>query len=841
LILKASFKKRLRQYFRRVVSYSSRKKAGLLLVAVATCTLLLFAGVSLLKAIKAEPQVYTMVGLFHLSSPFSDQSACSVEAALLAQSEINAWLEANERQWRLALEFEDTWTDSAVLLKQMENYLEEGITFFIGPSSSYAAEKSLPFANENQLLMVSPAADSCNLAFLDDWLFRFSAEDYFQGRAIAAAAAAAEVEYLIIGWQNDSYGESIRAEIESIAEQYGIIVYEDAVAFEPGQLAFTAELNALRKNVDSLLKKDVQPHKIGFCLIAQQESFNFLNAALRHSDLQNIIWIGTESLVTGDRTVVRPVDGPTAGTVRLISVKSHSDDSPGNPKREMVREYLLNRLEKEPEQYAFNTYNIVWSLALSIDEAGYDSLAVKNILPRVAGQWSEQNAAGGHLVFNEYGDRAFADYEIYLFNDEAEWELIGLFSHQESNSVWSRYPDWPVAGDVEQPVEKDYTFIEVPEDYSTIQEALNKVEEGGIIIVSPGIYKETVDFLGKNVTLQSIDPEDRDIVSKTIIDGDGQSPVVSFRGNEKRKAKITGFTITGGQSANDGGGILIENSSPTISGNLILDNHTKGRGGGIYIYSWSSPLIINNIISANNAENGGAGIALEHSLPTIIEDNHFEDNYSPFGGAVFVGAYCNPNLAERDSNSYANNLSGDIFYDVDRGRPAAIDLRGLNSYDQVSEVLGEPLEKDERSPSAMDVYYDGVTFRMANYGSQEEPLWWVVGYEVTSSQYTYGHKILAGDPAAAVVNYHDYDDGLNFSATGRSLSLYNRQFEDPYNYGSTMFETGTVTFDVGSGEPRSIAYSYGVYASCGFQKTTYNVQDFRVSGIESWWGGAWDY
>jgi hypothetical protein len=62
-----------------------------------------------------------------------------------------------------------------------------------------------------------------------------------------------------------------------------------------------------------------------------------------------------------------------------------------------------------------------------------------------------------------------------------------------------------------------------------------------------------------------------------------------------------------------------------------------------------------------------------------------------------------------------------------------------------------------------------------------------------------------------------------------------------YNYGSTMFETGTVTFDVESGEPQTISYASGIYGSCGFQRITYNVQDFRVSGIESWWGGAWDY
>ncbi|MDP8220480.1 MAG: hypothetical protein P9X26_03985 [Candidatus Stygibacter frigidus] len=37
----------------------------------------------------------------------------------------------------------------------------------------------------------------------------------------------------------------------------------------------------------------------------------------------------------------------------------------------------------------------------------------------------------------------------------------------------------------------------VPADFTTIQGAINEADDSDIIIVSPGIYKENIDFCGK--------------------------------------------------------------------------------------------------------------------------------------------------------------------------------------------------------------------------------------------------------------------------------------------------------------------------------------------------------
>ncbi|MBN1518098.1 hypothetical protein JXA32_16170, partial [Candidatus Sumerlaeota bacterium] len=69
-------------------------------------------------------------------------------------------------------------------------------------------------------------------------------------------------------------------------------------------------------------------------------------------------------------------------------------------------------------------------------------------------------------------------------------------------------------------------------DYTTIQSAIDAAADGDEIIVEPGVYYENIEFNGKDIILRSTDPLDQDVVTSTVIDGQGLLPVVTFRGDE---------------------------------------------------------------------------------------------------------------------------------------------------------------------------------------------------------------------------------------------------------------------------------------------------------------------
>ncbi|MCJ7696292.1 MAG: hypothetical protein MUO40_12840, partial [Anaerolineaceae bacterium] len=73
-----------------------------------------------------------------------------------------------------------------------------------------------------------------------------------------------------------------------------------------------------------------------------------------------------------------------------------------------------------------------------------------------------------------------------------------------------------------------------------------------------------------------------------------------------------------GNSANYGGGLYNNNSSPTLTNVTFSGNTASNDGGGIYNTTNSSPTLINVTISNNSAPSGGGISNLDNSNPTLI-------------------------------------------------------------------------------------------------------------------------------------------------------------------------------------------------------------------------------
>ena len=184
--------------------------------------------------------------------------------------------------------------------------------------------------------------------------------------------------------------------------------------------------------------------------------------------------------------------------------------------------------------------------------------------------------------------------------------------------------------------------ILIPDEQSTIQDAIDAAESGNTILVAPGIYLENIDFMGKNLKVHSVDGP-----VKTIIDGDRAGSVVTFANGETAEAVLDGFTIRNGSGTfitlpylgagfYSGGGILCEDSTPAITNCMITNNYAY-LGGGIYIRN-SRPAITNCMIVRNRATgliHGGGGLYLDDSTPTITHCTVGSNRAGQYGGGIF--------------------------------------------------------------------------------------------------------------------------------------------------------------------------------------------------------------
>jgi hypothetical protein len=221
--------------------------------------------------------------------------------------------------------------------------------------------------------------------------------------------------------------------------------------------------------------------------------------------------------------------------------------------------------------------------------------------------------------------------------------------------------------------------INVPDDFTKIQDAINSSVDGDTILVAPGTYIENINFRGKNILLSShyLFDEDVSFINTTIIDGSNpQNPdtasVVIFLSGEENTAILQGFTITGGKGTKIfdgffvriGGGIIIFNSSPTIRHNIIAFNESINsagvsfKSGGGIAADISSAIISNNIIYKNKSQDGG-GVQLGHNNPGSIFRNNivaYNTNYPT--GVGRGGVWIRGDQGKFINNTIAFNFSG---------------------------------------------------------------------------------------------------------------------------------------------------------------------------------------
>jgi len=171
--------------------------------------------------------------------------------------------------------------------------------------------------------------------------------------------------------------------------------------------------------------------------------------------------------------------------------------------------------------------------------------------------------------------------------------------------------------------------IRVPQDYRTIQEAINWAANGDEIVVSPAVYVENINFKGKNIVLRSSNPTDTAIVAATIVDGNKQDGVVRFAGSETSGCVLSGFTIRNGTR-----GVYGNGTNARIEYNVITGN-SVGGGGGLY---GCNGTIQNNVITGNVANYGG-GL---YGCNGTIQNNTITGNSAKdFGsGGGYGGGLC---------------------------------------------------------------------------------------------------------------------------------------------------------------------------------------------------------
>jgi hypothetical protein len=235
-----------------------------------------------------------------------------------------------------------------------------------------------------------------------------------------------------------------------------------------------------------------------------------------------------------------------------------------------------------------------------------------------------------------------------------------------------------------------------PADFSSIQSAVAGASNGDEIVVQPGRYRETVNFLGKALTVRSAEGP-----ANTVIFLEQETRIILLNGD----STLRGFTITGGRARIGGGIYVTDGALATIEGNIIEDNRAEwngslpGFGGGIGVDLAANPVITRNVIrnnvsvgDASGAYGYGGGVDIGDYASATITNNVVANNEATdSGGGLSIGINGDPvqilhntivdNSAGSDGDAIATLGGGVLLEDGFSGEVRNNLLRGNRADD----------------------------------------------------------------------------------------------------------------------------------------------------------------
>lgn len=186
----------------------------------------------------------------------------------------------------------------------------------------------------------------------------------------------------------------------------------------------------------------------------------------------------------------------------------------------------------------------------------------------------------------------------------------------------------------------------VPQDYATIQAAIDAAAPGDVVSVSPGVYQERIDNRSKAIVIESTNGP-----LVTVIDANLVATAVRLTANAGESPVLRGFTIRNGYDDAFGGGVfttggpaLIEDnvvtgsrscvggitvyfSDATVRRNLVAGTRPNCSGGfpvGIYVGGAATASIVGNVVTGN-----AGGLVLFAAGAPTVRDNRIEANGGP--------------------------------------------------------------------------------------------------------------------------------------------------------------------------------------------------------------------
>ena len=320
---------------------------------------------------------------------------------------------------------------------------DNGIKYYVGPSTSGNSGRVLDFANSNNITLISPSSTAPSLSNASDALFRLVPNDSLQGRVladiihnhqgaiIASLINQSDAEQVIAIVRDDAWGNGLHTSTSARFDTHNITVTriahaEDDADWSNVAMQLNSTIGSLRGNGSA---PAIAVLHIGFpgdfAAIAAQSG--------TYGALKTVPWYGTDGIARNSAIVENDTVAQFADDVNLTATQF---DIVSNPKLTAVSTALAARGIGEGSVYRYSAYDSVFVLGRSIEAAlenAGSTYTPADVRMSVRAAASAYEGALGDIELNAAGD-------LRTPNSYSAWTVEGGAWTQEGEI----YPSTPV-------------------------------------------------------------------------------------------------------------------------------------------------------------------------------------------------------------------------------------------------------------------------------------------------------------------------------------------------------------------------------------------------------------
>jgi branched-chain amino acid transport system substrate-binding protein len=342
-----------------------------------------------------------------------------------------AYLEALGYDNDFEILVDDAQGEPANHVEKIQAFHAIGMDIIIGSGWSSQLQASLPYANENNMIMVSASSTSPLLAIPNDRLFRLSVTDVSNAIAIPEMIWGFGVEHIVLIHSADAYGDGAANILSAELPKKGISILEK-FRMPVETIEFSTYLDQMNNVVGEAID-EYGAERVGVLTALAFELITMYNQAVDYTHLNEVTWFGPEATGRNQR-IVDDVGWPAVNfrgysmamqpaATRLLSY--YND-----------RFFAVNGLV--PEHSHINKYDITQIYIKSILEtASLDAADITNAFPKIA---NNHMGISGWCELNEVGDRVPGIFYIWGYADldgEVGFLNYGTYNFKENVLSWN--------------------------------------------------------------------------------------------------------------------------------------------------------------------------------------------------------------------------------------------------------------------------------------------------------------------------------------------------------------------------------------------------------------------